>query len=160
MFCTKLLLFFVYLKGLIHTSQSPSEQSLDWKKENTQDMSPGQHIANADSHSFTYGQLRVISLLDFYVWYVEGNPHEHRRQRQKNTENKICLAVSASASLCCLLLQLLFMKWENVIKIKLHKWLIWVVHLFSISLCHCGSQNATIWRNEVCPFVCIITLNS
>lgn len=64
---------------------------------------------------------------------------------------KSCLPVSATAPLCCLLLQLLFMKWENVIKIKLHKWVIRVVHLFRISLCHCCFQNATVPRNVACP---------
>lgn len=80
------------------------------------------HHRRADSEPFTYRQPRVISLLDLHVRDLWGNTNH--KEKNKREWNLFCCHHQCH---CAMFSFFLFLKWKNVIKIKLHKWLIQVV---------------------------------
>lgn len=124
---------------------SQSGRTSDWRLRGAGARMCRHHRADTDDKSSTYGQLSHRPTWLACAWC--GRKDEHRRRRggvrlkkKRKRNNSICLAAIATALpplwksslFFCLLLQLLFMTWEDVIKIKRHKWLIRVLQDFIV----------------------------
>lgn len=121
---------------------SQSGRTLDWRLRGEGARMCRHHRADTDDpQSSTYGQLSHRPTWLACAWCGRKDKHRRRGGGLKKKGKETIQSVSLRLPRCCLLfeifffcllLQLLFMTWEDVIKIKRHKWLIQVLQDFIV----------------------------